>query len=205
MSIFTCVIIVAAAVIDMVLPFILAPFYPGYSHSRQVMSVLGNRECPVHYIYSVWLVVLGILLILANKGLYLYFRKDSQGLAIGICIFIDLFAIGAGILAGLFSVNSTKEVQTVASQIHGAGAALGFMALLIVPLLITVYFFRQKDYWGGGFSCLSFVLALVFFILFIMADKDVFQDTIISRAGLWQRLSLLFMYVPLLEIVIAEC
>ena len=34
--------------LDLVIPFLLAPTYPGYRHTRQVMSVLGNRSAPFH-------------------------------------------------------------------------------------------------------------------------------------------------------------
>ena len=48
--------LLAAAGLDLLLPFLLAPFYPGYSHRRQVMSVLGSPESPVRWVYRVWLV-----------------------------------------------------------------------------------------------------------------------------------------------------
>lgn len=39
---------------DLILPFLLAPFYKGYRHRLQVMSALGNRKSPVRLVYSVW-------------------------------------------------------------------------------------------------------------------------------------------------------
>jgi hypothetical protein len=41
------------------------------------------------------------------------------------------------------------------------------------------------------------VLALVFFTLFVMSDKEEFSKTFIANEGLWQRLNLVFMYLPL--------
>ena len=42
--------------LDLVIPFLLAPTYPGYRHTRQVMSVLGNRSAPFPGpAVSVWL------------------------------------------------------------------------------------------------------------------------------------------------------
>ena len=49
----------------------------------------------------------------------------------------------------------------------------------------------------GIVSVASFVLALVFFSLFVMSDKPGFRNTFIDNEGLWQRLNLLFMYLPL--------
>lgn len=41
------------------------------------------------------------------------------------------------------------------------------------------------------------MLGLLFFMLFIMADKPQFQQMLTDKKGLWQRLHLLFMYLPL--------
>ena len=48
----------------------------------------------------------------------------------------------------------------------------------------------------GAACLLCFVLAAGFFTLFILADKPAFQGTAVAREGLWQRLSLLCMYLP---------
>ena len=47
------------------------------------------------------------------------------------------------------------------------------------------------------FSIICFAVALVFFVLFVMSDKPEFKNTIIDNEGLWQRLNLVFMYLPL--------
>ncbi len=87
--------------------------------------------------------------------------------------------------------------MTVASKIHGAGSVIGFMLLLFVPLLIGILFFKNQNPTMGVMSIMSFVLALVFFTLFVMSDKPEFKNTIIDNEGLWQRLNLAFMYLPL--------
>lgn len=51
--------------LDLVIPFLLAPTYPGYRHTRQVMSVLGNRSAPFHTVYTLWLLFLGTAILLA--------------------------------------------------------------------------------------------------------------------------------------------
>ena len=117
-------------------------------------------------------------------------------------ISISAFAIGAGILSGLFSVNESKEKVTAASKIHGAGSALGFMALLFFPLLWGIFSFGSGDIIQGAVCVTSFALAVLFFVFFIMGDKEKFKETAFSYAGLWERLSLFFMYVPFLYIAI---
>lgn len=129
-------------------------------------------------------------------------KKTSMPLAVLTFASIAIFAIGAGILSGIFSVNESKDVVTVASKIHGAGAAIGFMTLLFFPLLISIFSFKNNDKRQGVVCIVSFVLALLFFVFFIMGDKEEFRNTIFSYEGLWERLTLFFMYIPFVYISI---
>ena len=86
---------------------------------------------------------------------------------------------------------------TLASKIHGAGSVIGFMLFLFVPLLVAILSFKSRNGLTGVVSVISFILAIVFFALFVMADKPEFKGTFIDNEGLWQRLNLAFMYLPL--------
>ena len=183
---------------EFLLPWILGYFYKGYNGKIMVMSALGSPESPVRVIYNVWLVWLGIFLLVTSLALYREIATVSNGLAVMTLISVCVFAIGAGILAGLFSVNESKEKVTVASRIHGAGSALGFMTLLFFPLLQGIYGFMSGQNIRGAVCVAAFVLALLFFVFFIMGDKERFQKTVLAYGGLWERLSLFFMYVPFL-------
>lgn len=196
------ILMITAMVGDFLAPYVLALFYKGYSHKKHVMSVLGNTESPVRILYNIWLILLGLLLAISTKSIVELYDVVSHGLAIALVILMFIFAIGAGILAGIFSVNKTKEIQTTASKIHGVGSALGFMAMAFAPLIISILSIKQRDYVIGVISGFSFTLTLLFFILFILSDKQKFKDTRIDNEGLWQRLSLLFMYIPFIYIAI---
>ena len=111
--------------------------------------------------------------------------------------FIACFAIGACIFTCFFSVNESKDVVTLASKIHGAGSVTGFMLFLFVPLLIGILYYKDHNRMMGTVSILSFVVALIFFALFVMSDKQEFKNTIVDNEGLWQRLNLTFMYLPM--------
>ena len=187
---------------EFLLPWILKHFYKGYNSKTMVMSVLGSPESPVRLIYNAWLVWLGVFLLFASV---LFFKNNfavSSVLAVLTFISISIFAVGAGILSGLFSVNESKEKITISSKIHGAGSAIGFVTLLFFPLLQCIFAFRSHDIIQGTVCMIAFVLAMLFFVFFIMGDKDNFKDTIFSYEGLWERLSLFFMYVPFLYIAI---
>ncbi|ERK30159.1 DUF998 domain-containing protein [Clostridium intestinale] len=182
---------------DFAVPYLLATFYKGYSHNLMVMSSLGNPNSPVRFFYNTWLIILGILLIFSSAIIFSKYWLISKPLTIATVVLILIFAIGAGILSGIFSVNQSKEIITVSSQIHGVGAVLGFIAMLFVPLFLAILSYKNNNNLEGMIFSISFIFAFVFFTFFIMADKPQFQSTFIKNEGLWQRLSLLLMYFPL--------
>lgn len=109
-----------------------------------------------------------------------------------------LYGVGGMLLSGLFSVGPTKEMTTAAAKIHGTGAVVGFMALLFVPLLLGINAGMQKDIAGLLVSVTAFALAFITFVLFVLADKPKFSGTAATKKGLWQRFTLLFMYLPVM-------
>jgi len=183
---------------EFLLPWILKHFYKDYNSKTMVMSVLGSPESPVRGIYNVWLVWVGTFLLITSFLLFKEVKTISNVLAILTFISLATFAVGAGILSGLFSVNESKEIVTFASKVHGAGSAIGFMALMFFPLLCGISSFKSDDVVQGIICIIAFIAAVLFFIFFIMGDKEIFKETIFSYEGLWERLSLFFMYVPFL-------
>lgn len=186
-----------AVVGEILIPIILAPFYKGYKHTIMAISTLGNHNSPVRLPFNLWMMISGLLFLTATPALYSTYYLVSKSLALLSVLCIAVFAVGACIFTCFFSVNETKDVVTTASKIHGAGSAIGFLLLLFVPLFLAILSFRANDKSTGMISAVSFILAFLFFVLFIMADKPHFQRTLVAKEGLWQRLNLLFMYLPL--------
>ena len=78
------------------------------------------------------------------------------------------------------------------------------MLFLLVPLLIAILSFKNHESSIGITSVVCFVLALVFFALFVMSDKEEFAGTAVNNEGLWQRLNLVFMYLPLAVVALKQ-
>ena len=182
---------------DLLVSLFLARFYAEYSNLRMPISALGNPSSPVRIPFNIWMLAEGILFLLALPAIDHYFRPISGGITSVLIVFIAVFAVGACIFTCFFSVNESRDAVTVASKIHGAGSVTGFMLFLFVPLLVAMLFFKDHNRTMGIASIASFVLALVFFALFVMSDKPAFRNTFVDREGLWQRLNLVFMYLPL--------
>ena len=190
------VFILAAMAGDLLVSFLLSLFYGGYSNLKMSISAMGNPSSPVRIPFNIWMLIEGILFLMASPAVNNEFRPISVGITNALLIFIAIFAIGACILTCLFSVNTSKDVVTLASRIHGAGSVTGFMLFLFVPLLISILYYKHQNRMMGTISIISFSAALFFFALFVMSDKQEFKNTVIDNEGLWQRLNLAFMYLP---------
>lgn len=183
---------------DLIIPFLLAPSYKGYHHLSQVMSVLGNPKAPLHFVYNIWLVALGFSIVISAIWIYPVIAKVSGVIAGLLLAVLLIYAIGGCILSGFFSVGETKGLDTLPEKIHGYGSVIGFLLLTLAPLFIGLYYFKVSNQLFAVISFICFLLAIGFFVLFIMADKPQYQGTFISLEGLWQRLSLLSMYFPIM-------
>lgn len=68
--------------LDLIIPFLLAPFYKDYNHLTQVMSVLGNSKAPLHSIYNIWLVAFGVAILISTLQLYPTVAQVSSSISI---------------------------------------------------------------------------------------------------------------------------
>lgn len=189
---------------DLIIPFLLAPTYKGYNHLTQVMSVLGNSKAPLHLIYNIWLVVFGIAILISALQLYPTIAQVSNSISIMLFSVIVIYALGGCILSGIFSVGETKSLETLSAKIHGCGSVIGFLLLTFAPLFVGLYFFKVSNRLLGILSLICFIFCNSFFALFVMADKPNYRGTIIAFEGLWQRLSLLSMYLPIAVLCIFQ-
>ena len=181
---------------EFVLPWILGRFWRAYDPKTTVMSVLGSPQSPVRGVYNAWLVWLGCFLLLTALARWDDARVEHPVLAAALLVTIGLFAVGAGLIAGLFSVNESRAEVTAASKIHGAGSALGFTALLFFPLADALLAIKRNGAADAVVGFAAFAAALGCFAAFIMGDKECFKNTALANSGFWERASLLCMYMP---------
>jgi len=193
MKILICIWLLTLLV-DNLLPFLLARFYPNYRHKEMALSVLGARQSPVKWKYNVWCILSGIVFCIAPYALY---QENSSGLAVAIWILLAIYGIGCEIISGFCPLNENRHEEDIITKIHGGTSAIGFMTLLVVPLLFAILQFQVSEIVIGLISLLCFILAFVFFCFFIMGEKEKFAKTVLRYGGLWQRLVLVCCYMPL--------
>ena len=195
----------AAMILDIFMSLTLPVKYPGYSRMKDSISALGNPESPVRRIFNFWMFIEGIFFLISMAAFYDYYHKISLGLTVTAIVFIIIFAVGACIFTCFFSVNKSKDVVTTASKIHGIGSVTGFTLFLFVPLLVSRLSFLNNENGIGIIGIICFILSLITYVLFVMADKPKFSKTFIANEGLWQRLNLFFMYCPLIIVSVKRC
>ncbi len=87
------------------LPWILRQYYNGYNSKTMAMSALGNPQSPVHVIYNSWLIWLGSFLTFVAVAYFFTTRTDFPILSVLLLISMGTFAVGAGLISGIFHVN----------------------------------------------------------------------------------------------------
>ena len=189
---------------DIIVSMVLPLFYKSYEWTKMSISALGNPASPVSLPFNIWMLIEGVLFLFSVPEIYKAYNSVSAGITNDMIVFVIIFAVGACIFTCFFSVNESKDVVTLASKIHGAGSVIGFMLFLFAPLLLATLSFRNDERMIGVLSIICFIIALVFFALFVMSDKPEFSATMIYNEGLWQRLNLLFMYLPFVIVAVKE-
>ena len=187
-------------VADNLLPLLLARFYPRYKHKEMALSVLGSRQSPVKWIYNLWCIISGVVFCIAPYSIY---QESCNGLAIAIWILLAIYGIGCEIISGLCPLNESRQDRDIITKIHGGASAIGFMMLLVVPLLMAILQYQSSQMLLGTVSIVCFVFAFMFFCFFIMGEKEKFAKTILRYGGLWQRLVLAVCYVTLFILCVA--
>ncbi|MBM6756992.1 DUF998 domain-containing protein [Collinsella tanakaei] len=167
---------------------------PGYDSRFQAMSALGAGDSPVRLWYRVWLVWLGPAFAVGALLVHgeVLRASSSPPLAAASAACLVAFGIGAGVVAGAFPGSGAGRLP---AMLHGVGSALGFMALVAVPLLFGLAF-RAQEPALSSLSLACFVASAVFFVLFVMADKPAFAGTWVSWGGWWERACLACAYLP---------
>lgn len=179
---------------DLLLPVLLSRRFPRYTHLDMALSVLGCQESPVSRVYNLWCILSGLVFCAAAVVLFFAFRSKITAIS---CILLLLYGIGCEILSGLFPLPTTERTEDRSARIHGISSALGFTALLFVPLLFGFSLRSGGFFLLGALSFLSFFVAFACFCCFILGEKEPFRATVLRHGGLWQRLTLAACYVPL--------
>lgn len=175
---------------DIVIPFLAARLVPGYSHKLQELSILGSRSVRSGWLYSCWMLLLGIFMCFAG---WVGYRPFSGVVGVLVCV----FGVLACILSFFFRAAQGKEDRSVGARVHAIASAVGFIALLPADIVTAVSIVRAGLYVQGYICTALFVFSLMFFALYVISGKPYLKGTPLGLTGVWQRLWLICMYLPL--------
>ena len=113
LKVYGWILLLIAMVGDILVSSILSLFYSDYSNFKMSISALGNPNSPVRIPFNIWMLIEGILFLLAIPAIYKCFHSVSEGLTNVLVVFIAVFAVGACIFTCFFSVNESKDIITV--------------------------------------------------------------------------------------------
>lgn len=182
----------ALFVVDLAAPFVLGPFRAEYSLLHDTLSTLGHGQDLIARLTGLWLIVFGLGL----AGLTLLEWRASAGGTARTVFFSGLlaFAIGAGVISGLFPEDLLGTPETLNGKIHGICAGLGTIWFL-VGLLVGARTLRGMNRTVIGGMALASCIA---FAVFLTATAPG------SFAGLWQKITLGAGYLAALGIIAAQ-
>lgn len=199
---YSCLIL--AVLGDLATPYLLGRFYPNFDQTRTLISALGEPGSPTHLVFNIWSVVTGTLFLLAIPALYRTFAETSPFWAKVIALGVAAFGIGDCIITGLFSIDSSGSVHPIITFIHDAGSGIGFVGLLLIPLAFAAVAYQQQRIGEVCLFLVLFCISALFSLLFAWPRIPVLNQFQLPYRGLWQRISLVFLYLPLLVVAVEQ-
>lgn len=189
--------LVLAVVSEIALPFVLGAFTPNYSQINDLISTFGEDGGTTRIVFKIWQATNGTLFLLAIPAFYAYFKPTSSKLALGLAIMIAVFAIGDCWITALFDQQQNATGwKMIAGMIHEYGTGIGFSGLLIGIFLLWRLVLLQGQKITGMILVGLFGFALFFMLLFSWPRLPILNQWTLPYRGLWQRLNLLFLYLP---------
>lgn len=190
-QLFYLLILFFATLGDLIVPTILSSKYPNYNALYETISTLGTEESPVRFWAKLNLIVVGLLFLsFAFAQLSLF---ENRNWAVNL-YFTAIIIYGIGcIIAGIFSEDPKGVEESVSGKIHGISSGLGFLFLILCPLVATyIAEFSVKN----TTNVLFFLFGLISFILFLVSENK--TNGFLSFTGLFQRINLVILYSSLI-------
>jgi len=159
-----------------------APFYPGYSFSRDSASMLGTSFSRYPWIFNLGAVFTGIAALVGAIGLYRAFRAATN---IVVAWLIGLSVAATGIMsfkAGMFPLPDSRH------------ASWGFLVAftIVTPLLLLIGVWKQQ----GATAIRLYLIVSIALILVLFPFMFGMAFTTLLQPGTFQRLFALATFVP---------
>lgn len=160
---------------------VAAPFYPGYSFSRDTASMLGTSFSRYPWIFNRGAILTGIAALAGAIGLYRAFT-GATNVVIASLIGLSVAATGVmSVKAGLFPMPDPRH------------ASWGFLVAFTIatPLLLLIGAWKQP---ATGLRL--YLIASIFLILLLFPFLSGMAHTTLLQSGAFQRLFAVATFLP---------
>lgn len=186
-------LLVITVISELVLPFVLGSYINGYSQTKMLISSFGQDGMATQWAFKIWEIFDGILFVLAAPAFYARFNSTSHPLALWTAIGLAVFGVGDCIITGLANMDKNEKELGLIGQLHNYASGIGVAGLLIGTFLLIWLFYLERNY--SVVWLFSILLFISCFFSFLSSVPRLPNGPILHR-GLWQRLNLLFSYLP---------
>jgi len=143
---------------------IAGTFYPGFSHSRQVISELAAVDSPVAVLQNINSVVFGLLIIAFARGLHLGITGNSRSASGPRLI---AFSGAANIAEAFLPCDRGCELVSLVGSLHDWIAMFAFLAALAGIFIISRRLGADPN-WGRAYQRYSVFTAGAAFVVLIV-------------------------------------
>lgn len=196
--------LILAVVGDFSLPYFLGRFYPNFDQMTMIISQLGEPTSPVQSYFNNASIVTGTLFVLSSFGVYAFFRSESRRFAQILAGVIALYGFGDCILTGLVHISESASFFSPAYFLHAAFSGISMVAMMFIPLLLAYQANMKHQRVRSLFYLACLIGSILALILFAAYYLPLIGSLLSSTRGLWQRLSLLLLYLPALSIAFRQ-
>lgn len=190
---------------DFLTPYVLGIFYPELNQLTAVMSLFGDVGSPVRQAFLIWSVVAGTFYVLGLPAIYQTFKAGSRTLSFWGTFAIGAYGIGDCIFTGLFSVDTQQAQWTISTWIHNIGSGIGYGGFLIFPLFPYLLYRKLGDRPQSRHYLILWLFSLFFAGVYGLARIPMIdQWPLLNQLGLWQRISFLFNYLPIVLFAVRQ-
>lgn len=191
-------LMILVIVSELLLPVILGLFYPGYDQLSMLISAFGEDTSPTQLAFKIWVIIDGLLFLLAIPAFYQRFKTTSKTLTKWLAAMIAAFGIGDCIVTGIFDRSGSSSGISIEEIIHDYASGVGFVALLIGTGLLFKLHTLENNHLMVTTIPMIFIISSLLMLLFALPRIPIIDQLHIPYRGLWQRLNLLFLYLPFL-------
>lgn len=193
-----------AVIGDFSVPYILGLFDSHFHQITDIISKLGETTSPMANYFNHASILTGSLFVLSSLGSVTYFPQEPKRFHQLLSFSLALYGFGDCILSGLIRIGAHQSFFSLPYLLHASFTGLGMLGMMFLSIICGSRMYEKGKRSWANFYMLCLLGSLVFFALFAAYYLPYIGSFLTPTRGLWQRLSLLFLYLPALSLLLHQ-